>query len=142
MKQYERLFWRIKAWLHEYFRIDMDNLRTASPVVVRRLYRNFGYISVALPLNKQEKKFLAGIPDKGLTPSLIEKARSSKDPLRTMQAFYNSKTYKAFQDVHAYCNLCDFYLKAIPCPIVNRLNDGSTVCEKNKYVIIKTQKNG
>lgn len=108
-------------WLRvrEYFKHPAEDIRQAHPVVPGRLYYNFGYICKAVPFTSAEKRMIDGVDD--LTPEL-------------------HREQKTWANCPTSCLFCDLQKKGLPCPLINTLADGRTVCQHYKYIIIKNQK--
>lgn len=125
------------AWLHEYFHHPLPNIRSARVIVPRRLYSNFGNVCVAVPHSHEEKCALVKWPSRALPPTLLHQALHAPNPIAEIDNLYTLHIENV--DVPSYCNLCDFYRYAIPCPFYNVLRNGQPVCNTHKYIIIRHQ---
>ena len=155
MKQH--FFDLVRLWLRNYLKHPVENIRQADPIVPGRLYHNFGNVCKARPYNSQEKQILSEICDAqvaaltasfeddksrmqtiapaGVTPEgIMEMVRSTSGNVMSAERI---KSMLQQQDFPTFCHLCDFHKHGIPCPVHNRLKDGSTVCESHRYIIIK-----
>ena len=138
-----RIFDLIWLAVRQYFKHPVENIRQADPIKPARLYENYGYICKAVPYNAIEQaKVNADDYDRSLSLDdklLLELVRSkglrNKEGIESLQrdALEASSTPVS-------CQLCDFAKTGIPCPLYNRLKDGSTVCDTHKYVILKRPK--
>lgn len=129
-------------WLkiRQYFKHPAENIRQAEPIIPGRLYENYGYICKAVPYTEEEQaKVNADDYDRSLNLDgklLLELVRSkglrNKEGIEALQrdALEASSTPVS-------CQLCDLARMGIPCPLYNRLADGSTVCDTHKYIILK-----
>lgn len=132
MAKQKFFFDRLRAWLREYFRHPLENLRQANPVQPKRLYNYFGYTVKLLPMSSDERKALKSWPDMALPPNIL----ANMHALSAISRFYDENPVQS--DIPARCNFCGIYRKSLPCPYFNILADGSTACEHGKYVIIKS----
>ncbi len=137
-RNYIELFF---LWVRSYFKHPLENIRQAKPIIPGRLYRNFGNVCKAVPYSKGELTFIETAAKGSLLKgycdgiSLLEYVRSvggNKEMVKTMQ-----QTVESMNDLPPRCSLCDFHKYGIPCPAYNILEDGSTVCDSHKYIIIK-----
>lgn len=129
------------AWLREYFKHPIENIRTADPIVPNRTYRNFGNICICVPYTSEEIYYLAKWPEYALPLTLVLQASHSGNTLRELDNMYSSLyDHVPKSQVPSKCVLCDFYKSGIPCPLNNHFKDGSTACDTHKYIIIKHQK--
>ena len=78
MAKQKFFFDRLRAWLREYFRHPLENLRQANPVQPKRLYNYFGYTVKLLPMSSDERKALQHWPDMALPPNILAKSSSSE----------------------------------------------------------------
>ncbi len=128
-------------WLkvRTYFKHPADDIQQANPVVPGRLYTSFGYICKAVPLNKEELSFIQQTKDTGALPvELLRDIKPGADVIRQIRQLQDITGLNT-SDLPSRCNFCAFYHKGLPCPIYNMLQDGSTVCDTHKYVILKNQ---
>lgn len=130
-----KIIWALSL-ICEYFHHSLPNIRQAMPIRPWKPYRTFGRVCYAKPMSRKEREALTGWPDTALPVSYIERARESADELGYIErAYSNGITTDAADNVPARCNLCDFYLKGLPCPLFNRLKNGGVVCNTNRYRI-------
>lgn len=129
-------------WLRirEYFKHPAEDIRQADPIVPGRLYENFGYICKAVRYRPHEQAAVDG--DKaagydGLQPDVLLELVRNKGIRDRESIGAIQREADTWQDTPASCRMCDFRRAAIPCPLYNRLADGTTVCDTHKYVILK-----
>lgn len=133
-----RKLYLFRAWMHDYFHHPLPNIRTADPIVPRRLYLNFGNLCVCEPHSPAEARHLRKWGPHALPLPLLLQALHSPSPMDEIDMMYDKLSNKLQLDnIPAHCNLCDFYRCGIPCPLHNQLRDGSPVCTSHKYVILK-----
>lgn len=134
-------------WLRirEYFKHPAEDLRQAKSIVPGRLYNNFGYICKAVPYSSSEKAKIEKIREEKLGKSSGVIADMLKQEVVSGNTAGGG--FDAIDDEVARlssigdgCFFCDLHRKCIPCPLYNTLKDGSDVCEKYKYVILKKQR--
>lgn len=141
-----RMFELIWLRIREYFKHPAEDIRQAQPIVPGRLYANFGYICKAVPYNKREKDIIRRINSENgegrkqlLYNTIMEEIGGCKiEGIGTVDCVQEETDRLNEMDCH--CVFCDFHRKAIPCPLYNTLEDGSTVCDTYKYVILKNQR--
>ena len=126
-------------WLRirEYFKHPVEDLRQAKPIVPGRLYSNFGYVCKAKPLSKEEIGYISAMSDLNALPACLfyDRPINDVDRLRQLHGMVTETT-----DAPVRCEFCDLYRLGLPCPVYNMLEDGSVVCDTNKYVILKNQR--
>lgn len=134
-KYYLDLF---KAWLHEYFKHPIPNIRTARPIIPGKLYDNFGNICKAVPMTDVEKAAVSRDKhvDTGNGVYLMQQVKMLHGNLDAIKKLQIAASQAA---VPVKCTLCDFYDR-VPCPIFNTLADKTTVCDTYKYKIIRYAK--
>jgi hypothetical protein len=98
----------INAWAHEYFKHPLPDIRVTKAIKPGKLYQHYGYIIKAVPLSKKEVNAIK----------------------------YEKKKYGNTDKPSAKCQQCPLY-KNLPCPLYNTLKNGKTVCDYNRYKIIK-----
>lgn len=93
------------AWLHEYFKHPLQNVRTADYIVPKRLYDNFGNVCICVPHTHGEHKHLQRWPDRALPLPLLLQAYHSPEPLHELDNMY-SQLYNKIKtdDIPAHCN--------------------------------------
>lgn len=128
-------------WLkvRTYFKHPAEDIRQAKPIVPGRLYTNFGYIVKAVPLKERELLFIKQTETHGALPHELVRDMSHNDDVIKQISQLNEMPGIPTTDLPSRCNFCDFYRTGIPCPFFNVLKDGTTVCDTNKYVILKKQ---
>ncbi len=122
--------------ISEYFHHPLPNIRQAMPIRPWKPYRTFGRVCYARPMSRKEREALKSWPDTALPVSYLERASESADELGYIgRAYLQGITADSADNVPARCNLCDFYLRGLPCPLYNRLKNGGVVCNTNRYRI-------
>lgn len=129
-------------WLkiRQYFKHPVENIRQANPIKPGRLYENYGYICKAVPFTAREQLAVnADNKERGMqldADTLLDIVKGvgirNKEEIKMLQ-----KEAAEASSTPVNCQLCDFSRYGIPCPIYNRLKDGSDVCDTHKYVILK-----
>lgn len=132
-------------WLavRTYFKHPLESIRQADPIKPGRLYENYGYVCKAVPytdmeqlqVNTDERDRNLALDDKLLLELVRSRGLRNKEGIEELQ-----REAMAASETPVSCQLCDFARMHIPCPIYNRLKDGSTVCDTHKYVILKRPK--
>lgn len=138
MKKYLDLF---RIWLHEYFHHPLENIRQANPINPKRLYTNFGNVCKMVPYRPHERAAITETEhgNSDMEPeALMEIVRSCRGNKNIVKAMEASLQETQFTPVK--CLLCAFHNNGVPCPVHNMLADGSVVCDKYKYIIIKPAK--
>ena len=127
-------------WLkvRTYFKHPAEEIRQAKPIVPGRLYTSFGYICKAVPLTAKERLFLQQTENIGALP--IELLRDINPNQDMVQQISQLNTLDIpHTDLPSRCNFCAFHHRGLPCPFYNILEDGTTVCDTHKYIILKEQ---
>lgn len=128
-------------WLkvRTYFKHPAEEIRQANPIVPGRLYTSFGYIVKAVPLTERELLYIQQSGKRGALPiELMRDIKPGKDYLNQIRQLEEITGLDA-TSLPARCNLCAFYHNGLPCPMYNMLQDGTTVCDTHKYIILKNQ---
>ena len=135
-----RTFDLIWLRIRQYFKHPVENIRQADPIKPGRLYENYGYICKAVPFTDREQvQVMQDENAYGMhldAEMLLEVVKGldirNKDEIDRLK-----KEAAEASTTPAACKFCDFAKYGIPCPIYNRLKDGSTVCDTHKYIILK-----
>lgn len=127
-------------WLkvRTYFKHPAEEIRQAKPIVPGRLYTSFGYICKAVPLTAKERLFLQQTENIGALPiELLRDINPNQDMVHQISQLNTLDI--PHTDLPSRCNFCAFHHRGLPCPFYNLLEDGSTVCDTHKYIILKEQ---
>ena len=135
-----RTFDLIWLAIRQYFKHPAESIRQADPIKPGRLYENYGYICKAVPYSEEERKLVAADYNAyGIqldADMLLERVKGVG--IRNMDAINQLQSDVAeASSTPVSCQLCDFARLGVPCPLYNRLADGSTVCDTHKYIILK-----
>lgn len=127
-------------WLkvRTYFKHPAEDIRQVKPIIPGRLYYNFGYIVKAVPLSERERLFIKQSEQHGALPIELLRDIKGGDIIRQIAQLQEMPGIPD-SELPARCNLCALYRNGLPCPIYNILQDGTTVCDSHKYIILKNQ---
>lgn len=134
-RNFELLWLKVRT----YFKHPAEEIRQAIPIIPRRLYMSFGYICKAVPLTERERLFIKQTEGMGALPiELLRDIKPGDDMMRSISQLQELPNLQG-SDLPSRCNFCAFYHNGLPCPMYNILQDGTTVCDTHKYVILKKQ---